>query len=179
MSLRNMATARAHHDAQTGRGRSTYRFSILVRRMTITDSIKIEAPVHAVWNVTQDVERWPEWTPTVTSVRLVSDPPLRLGSIALIRQPMQPESRWVVTEFAPGRRFAWETRRPGLHMVGSHDMTSENGGTRNILRIDASGWIAVLLWPVLRAAMRKALADENRGLKARCEGKAQADIGTA
>jgi hypothetical protein len=27
----------------------------------------------------------------------------------------------------------------------------------------------VLLWPILRLAMRRALSDENRGLRARCE----------
>lgn len=139
--------------------------------MTITDSITIRASVQEVWHVTQDVERWPEWTPTVTSVRLISDPPPGLGSVALIKQPMQPESRWVVTDFEPGRRFAWETRRPGLRMVGSHDLTAEGGGTRNVLRVEASGWLAVLLSPVLRVAIGKALTDENLGLKARCERK--------
>ena len=146
--------------------------------MTITDSITIQASVQAVWHVTQDVERWPEWTPTVSSVRLISDPPLRLGSVALIKQPMQPESRWVVTDFEPGRRFAWETRRPGLRMVGSHDLTAEGGGTRNVLRVEASGWLAVLLSPVLRVAMRNALTDENLGLKARCEREASAGVDT-
>jgi hypothetical protein len=146
--------------------------------MTITDSIQIQAPVQAVWQVTEDVERWPEWTPTVTSVRLVDGRPLGLGEVALIKQPMQPLSRWVVTEFIPGQRFAWETRRAGLRMVGTHDLTAVEGGTRNVLSIDAHGWLAVLLWPVLRPGIRKALADENRGLKTRCEQQRPADTGS-
>ena len=137
--------------------------------MTITDSIQIDAPVQTVWQVTQDVERWPEWTPTVTSVRLAGDRPIGLGSVALIKQPMQPLSRWVVTEFIAGQRFAWETRRTGMRMVGSHELAAAGGGTRTVLRIDADGWLAVLLWPVIRGAMRKALVEENRGLKVRCE----------
>ena len=136
--------------------------------MTITDMIQIDAPVETVWQVTRDVERWPEWTPTVTSVRLL-DSELRLGSVALIKQPMQPRSEWVVTEFAPGQRFAWETRRVGLHMTGTHEMSAADGGTRSVLRVDASGWLATLLGPLLRPVMRKALADENRGLKSHCE----------
>jgi uncharacterized membrane protein len=31
-------------------------------------SIDIEAPVEQVWEVLREVERWPEWAPTVTSV---------------------------------------------------------------------------------------------------------------
>ena len=137
--------------------------------MTITDSIRIAAPPATVWAVTIDVERGPEWTPTVTAVRLLTDPPLRMGSIARIRQPMQPESDWVVTEFVSGRRFAWETRRAGLHMKGIHDMSADGAGTVNVLQVEANGILANLMWPVLRLAIRKALADENRGLKTRCE----------
>lgn len=143
--------------------------------MTITDSIRINAPVHLVWQVTQDVERWPEWTPTVTSARLAERRPIGVGSEALLKQPMQPLSRWVVTEFVVGQRFAWETRRPGMRMVGTHELTAEDGGTRNVLRVDAHGWLAKLLWPVLRPAMQKAIADENRGLKSYCERQQAAD----
>ena len=142
--------------------------------MTITDSIFINAGPDVVWRVTRDVERWPEWTPTVTSVRLAADQPFGLGSVARIKQPLQPESEWRVTDYVNGERFAWETRRAGLHMVGIHEMNAEGAGTRNVLRVEASGFLAVLLWPVLRPAMRKALADENRGLKSRCEARGHA-----
>ena len=137
--------------------------------MTITDAIHIDATPAVVWAVTQDVERWPEWTPTVTSVRRLDTKPFGLGSVARIKQPMQPEADWVVTEFSSGRRFVWETRRTGLHMTGTHELAPQGAGTRNVLRVDAKGAVAVMLWPLLRLAMRKALADENRGLKARCE----------
>ena len=102
--------------------------------------------------------------------------PIGIGSVALIRQPLQPVSRWVVTEFVAGQHFAWETRRTGLRMVGTHELTAVEGGTRNVLRIDAEGWLAVLLWPVIRGAMRKALVDENRGLNGHVQ--ATGDAGT-
>ena len=137
--------------------------------MRVVDTIRIDAPPDVVWNVTRDVERWPEWTPTVTSVRVVSDGEFGLGSVARIRQPMQPESEWTVTVFEAGRRFAWATRRTGLRMVGTHEIAADGTGTRNVLSIDAEGPLAFMLWPVLRGAMRKALSDENRGLKACCE----------
>lgn len=137
--------------------------------MTVEDTIHIEAPPDVVWRVTEDVERWPEWTPTVRSTKRVGQDPFGHGSIARILQPGQPEAEWVVTEFEPGRRFAWTTRRRGLTMVGTHEILPEAGGTRNVLRVEASGPVAVLLWPVLRLAMRRALSAENGGLKAYCE----------
>lgn len=137
--------------------------------MTVEDAIYIEAPPDVVWRVTVDVERWPEWTPTVTSVVRVGQAPFGLGSIARIKQPGQPEAEWVVTAFDPAERFAWETRRTGLHMVGTHEISPEGAGTRNVLRVEARGPLGVLLWPVLRPAMRRALSEENGGLKEFCE----------
>lgn len=137
--------------------------------MRVDDTIHVEAPADVVWAVTTDVERWPEWTPTVTSVTRLDDGPFGLGSVARIRQPAQPEAEWTVTEFADGRRFAWETRRRGLRMTGTHELSPEGTGTRSVLRVEARGVVAALLRPLLRLAIRRALSEENRGLRARCE----------
>lgn len=139
--------------------------------MRVVDSIHIDAPIETVWAVTIDVERWPAWTPTVTSVRLVGEGAFGLGRVARIKQPLQPESEWVVTEFVAGKRFAWQTTRNGLTMVGTHELSVEGSGTRNSLSVHAEGPVAMLLWPVLRFAMKKALADENAGLKRHCENR--------
>jgi uncharacterized membrane protein len=71
--------------------------------MEVQDSILIKASLDVVWAVTADVERWPEWIPTVMSVRLVSTRELGTGSVARIKQPLQPESEWVVTDLRTGR----------------------------------------------------------------------------
>jgi uncharacterized protein YndB with AHSA1/START domain len=137
--------------------------------VTVEHATFIGAPPEVVWRVTTDVERWPEWTPTVTSVKKISDGALGPGSAVRLKQPGQPESTWVVTVFEPGNRFAWETRRTGLRMVGSHEISVDGEGTRNVLRVDAEGAMALLLWPALRLAFRRALKQENDGLKAFCE----------
>jgi len=137
--------------------------------MHVEHAIRIDAPPEVVWRVTADVERWPEWTPTVTSVQRVGSGPFGIGSVARIKQPAQPEAEWVVTQVERGRRFAWETRRAGLHMVGIHEIAAEGTGTKNRLRVEATGSVAVLLWPILKYVMRRALADENQGLKKRSE----------
>jgi uncharacterized membrane protein len=137
--------------------------------MIVEHAVHIAAPSELVWRVTVDVEQWPTWTPTVTAVRRVDGGPFGLGSRCLLRQPGQPEAEWVVTQWEPGRRFAWTTTRRGLRMTGTHEITAEGAGTRNTLRVEASGILMVLLWPLLRLATPRALRDENAGLKAHCE----------
>lgn len=137
--------------------------------MIVRDVIDINAPPEVVWDVTRDVERWPEWTPTVTSATLLGERTLRLGATARIKQPGQAEAQWVVTSFEDGRRFTWETRRPGLRMIATHEIFPERSGARNVLVMEAKGLLALLLAPVLRGVIRRALAMENQGLKQRCE----------
>lgn len=137
--------------------------------MKVEDAVDIEAPPEAVWAVTVDVERWPEWTPTMKSARRVDQGPFAAGSAALIRQPGLPEARWVVTTFKPGENFTWETRVRGVRIVATHELTGIPTGTRNLLRVEVFGLLAGFLWPLIRSSLRRALEQENAGLKNRCE----------
>ena len=57
-------------------------------------------------------------------------------------------------------------------MRATHELEKEGAGTRNTLRVEMKGFWAALLSPLLRPMVRKALRQENAGLKARCEGEA-------
>ena len=73
-------------------------------------TVDIDAPADRVWAVMRDVERWPEWTPTVTGIRLLQPGPLRPGSRAKIRQPRLPPARWTISELDDSARtFTWVT----------------------------------------------------------------------
>lgn len=143
--------------------------------MKVDDTIHIEASPEIVWRVTRDVARWPEWTPTVSAVTRVDQGPFGLASVVRIKQPMQPEAQWVVTVFDEDRCFAWETRRPGLRITATHELVPDDTGTTNILRVETEGMVATLLRPLLGMALPRALAQENHGLKARCESIARTD----
>lgn len=140
--------------------------------MIVRHEIHIDASPGLVWDVTVDVERWPEWTPTVTAAQLLGGGVLRPGAEAKLQQPGQPEARWVVTTFERGRGFTWETRRPGLRMIATHEIVRERAGVKNILSIEAKGIMAMALRPILRKTFRRALAEENLGLKKYCEAMA-------
>ena len=60
-------------------------------------SIDINAPAHRVYEVMSDIERWCEWTPSVTSIKRLDSGPFVVGSRAVIRQPKFPPALWTVT----------------------------------------------------------------------------------
>jgi uncharacterized membrane protein len=82
--------------------------------------IDVEAPVEQVWEVLREVELWPEWAPTVTSVRRLDDGPLAVGSRVRVEQPRIPPTEYVVTELEPSRSFTWVATGPGVRTTARH-----------------------------------------------------------
>lgn len=133
-------------------------------------TVDIAAPPERVWEVLSNVEYWPEWTPTVTSVRLLDDGPLRPGSRAKISQPRLPETEYVVTELTPGRSFTWVAAGPGVLTTARHDAEPlPGGGTRVRLSVSQAGWLGSVMGRLYRGLTDRYLTNEANGLKARCE----------
>ena len=60
--------------------------------MKLENVVHIDAPQEVVWAVTEDIERWPEWTPSVESVTRIDHGQFDVGSAAnvvvgMLRQP--------------------------------------------------------------------------------------------
>jgi len=131
-------------------------------------SIAIDAPIDVVWSVFTDVERWPTWASSFTSVELV-DGPMRLGAKARIRQPRLPTVVWEVTRWEPGRSWTWAVTSPGARTEASHLLTVSGSGTVAEQSIVSSGPLGRLAAFVFRSLTRRYLAIEAAGLKQRCE----------
>ncbi|MGD8331797.1 MAG: SRPBCC family protein [Acidobacteriota bacterium] len=132
-------------------------------------SVRIDAPAERVWQVMSDVERWHEWTPSVTSIRRLDDGPLALGSVALIRQPRFPPAKWKVTELEPARGFTWVSAAPGVRVVARHSIAADGAGSVATLALDYHGMLGGVLGRLTRNITERYLAYEARGLKARSE----------
>jgi uncharacterized membrane protein len=133
-------------------------------------SVDINAPADRVWAVMRDIERWPEWTPTVNKVRRIGDGPLSVGSRAVIWQPKLLPAKWKVTELDDGgRMFAWITRGPGMRLTARHSVEATPDGSRATLSIQFSGALGGFFAWLTRNLNERYLALEAAGLKERSE----------
>jgi uncharacterized membrane protein len=133
-------------------------------------AVEIGAPAHAVWPVMSDVERWPEWTASVSQAHLLDDGGLRPGQRARLRQPRLPVAVWTVDEVVPGRNFAWHSRAVGLRSRGEHTVEPTGGQTcRAVLRLTHEGVLAGLVRIVYGRLIRQYVGFEADGLKRQAE----------
>jgi uncharacterized membrane protein len=138
-------------------------------RTSFSVSIDIAASPDRVWSIMSDVERWPEWTPSVTSVKRLDDGPLAVGRRASIRQPKLLPATWQVIALEPGRSFTWTTRAPGVLVTANHGVVPIAGGARATLAIAYTGPLGPLLAWLTRGINDRYLGLEAAGLKRRSE----------
>ncbi|MEO5837833.1 MAG: SRPBCC family protein [Acidimicrobiales bacterium] len=137
--------------------------------MILTDTVNIAAPIERLWTLTEDIEKWPDITPTMTSVVRLDRGPLNVGSTARVTQPRQRARVWTVTRFDPNETFAWQSRILGMPVTGTHSMVAQGDGIANTLTLEMAGPISRLLGPILASTLRRALALENAGFKQHAE----------
>jgi len=138
--------------------------------MNVQDAVTISAPVERVWDVYADVERWPEWTASVTSVELLDGAGLALGARARIKQPRFPRLVWTVSAIEPGRSWTWVTRSPGAVTTATHAVVAVDATTTRVEQtIDQAGPLGALVGRLTRRLTRRYLAMEEAGLQQRAE----------
>lgn len=120
--------------------------------MQFTITTEVDAPPEVVFAVLSEVERWPEWTPTVTRVERLGDAaaPLALGGRIRIVQPKVPPAEWTVTALEPGRGFRLFSRSPGATVQADHWIEPAEGGDRSrvTLSVTFAGFLGrVIGWP--------------------------------
>jgi len=139
-------------------------------------TVTIDASPEEVWAVLADVERWPEWTASITSVEpLDGGSAFGAGSRAQVKQPGFPAATWTVTDWAPGKDFTWTARAAGVTTVADHELAAQPDGTTTVtLRLRQSGPLAGLVALLFGSRTRRYVGMEAQGLKARTEAPATA-----
>ena len=131
-------------------------------------SIEIDAPADRVWAVMSNVERWHEWTPSVTKVTLSGSGPIAVGRRATIRQPKFPPALWKITEIDQGRSFTWVSTAPFLRVVARHSVAAlSSSRTRATLSLQYFGLLGGPLARWTKDITLRYLDMEAEGLKAR------------
>lgn len=138
--------------------------------MEIRRTIRIEAPAERSWSVISDIERWPEWTPSVKRVQRHDEGPLRVGTSATLDLRGGTTSRWTVSDVAEGRSFTWSARiGPAMRFTADHIVEPEGAGCRLTLVLTPSGALGTVMAPLLLAMSRRNVDAEARGAAARAE----------
>jgi uncharacterized membrane protein len=144
--------------------------------MIMEDSIEIDAPPQLVWDVFSEVEHWPDWTASVTSLVGRDGPALAVGKRFAIKQPGMSKLVWKVTEIDPGSSWTWVQRSPGVLVSARHDVVAQPGG-RTLVRqqLEQRGALGALVGRMMAKKTRRFLELEAQGLKARSEELSRAD----
>jgi uncharacterized membrane protein len=141
--------------------------------MYFETSIEIAAPAEQVWATLADVERWSEWTQSITRIEILTGGPLTGSSRVRIQQPRLKALEWDVTEFVPGEVFAWTSSTMGIKSVGVHRITgSADGGVTMTLSLHQTGFLAPLVGMMSARLTRRYIDMEAHGCKARSEARA-------
>ena len=148
--------------------------------MILDSSIEIDATPAEVWSVFTDVERWSEWTASVTSLRGLDGSELAVGRRFAIKQPRMPKLIWEVTSIDPGRSWTWRQHSPGATTLATHDVVAIAGGRTLVRqRLDQRGVLGALVGRLMRRTSDRYLELEAQGLKARSEASARRDAASA
>ena len=82
----------------------------------ITSSRVVRGDVAAIWEVSTDVARWPEWDPHEQGARL--DGPFAVGTRGWSKPRGGPGADWTLTEVEPGRAWGSACALPGGGLRG-------------------------------------------------------------
>lgn len=140
--------------------------------MQFETSVEIYAPLERVWDTLMELERWPEWTPSITRVERLNSSGFGLGSRVRIKQPRMPSMLWEVTEFRGASNFAWESTSGGVTTVATHALTRvEADRVVATLGVRQSGVLAPVVGLLTARTARRCVQMEADGLKRRSEAR--------
>ncbi len=132
-------------------------------------STTIGAPIDLVWRLLTDVERMPEWTSSMRSVRLLDSRELGRASRVRIKQPWLPLSTWTVDLFDPPRYFDWRSRTGLVETAATHLLEDRGRATAVTFSLTHSGHGAATVGRLIGALTRHYVDSELNGLRTRAE----------
>jgi hypothetical protein len=101
--------------------------------LPVEGSVDLALKVERLWEIFEQVERWPEWNPCIARARL--DGGRRVG--AVLRWTFKVRHLWLarrmpvsapIVEWEPRHRVTWERNVLGFHVVHTYSMEDLGGG---------------------------------------------------
>lgn len=138
--------------------------------LEIVRKVQIQAPAEVVRAICCDVERWHEWTESISGIKALDQGPFRVGARYRVSQPKLLPAVWTVEQIDPDRGFAWVSKAPLALARGEHWVDPrKEGGCEATLRLQFSGLVGVLIGRAFRKLSEHYVTLEAEGLRRRAE----------
>lgn len=133
-------------------------------------TVNISAPADRVWAVFTDVQQWPSWTRSVTSVEALDGPAIEVGHRFRIKQPWLPGLIWQVTQVDAPRSWTWAVHSVGATTSATHEVVPCRPSKCVVTQtIEQGGGLGLLAGLLTRGLTRRYLSLEGNGLKTASE----------
>lgn len=132
-------------------------------------TISISASPATVWQILVDVDQWPQWTRSVTSVERLNEKKMAVGAAVRIVQPKLRPAVWTVTQWLPERSFTWISKSPGVTVTAGHEIVRTSAGCDVALTIHFGGMLGGLVGLIAARLTNEYMEMEANGLKHRAE----------
>jgi uncharacterized protein YndB with AHSA1/START domain len=132
-------------------------------------TVSISAPPAVVWRILADVDAWPQWTKSVTSVERVKQNTMASGAQVRIVQPKLKPAVWTVTDWQPEQSFTWISKNPGVTVTAGHLIIRTSEGCDVVLTIHFGGMLGGLVGLFAGRLTSEYMALEANGLKHRAQ----------
>lgn len=139
---------------------------------------RIDAPITTVWGVLADVERMPDWTPSIKKVTVLEGSGLAVGTSVEMRQPRMPAMTWTIDEVTPMRHFRWWARAGGVVTYADHWLEPRADGRKVEVRfaVRQTGPMAGLVGALTMRRTARYVDQEITGLKQASEAAVARDL---
>jgi len=137
--------------------------------MKFSASAEINATPAKAWALVNDVEKWPQWIPSLKKIEKVTGGPLGVGSqVLVVARSLITVNLWMtITEFVAGRRVVMEGKVLGVKMTRYYTM--EPAG-QDRAKLMAGGEGSGLLAFLVRRGGQKLSEEIVQALKKKVEG---------
>lgn len=136
--------------------------------MNVEHRITIAASPETIFQIYEDVQNWHTWDPDTKQALL--EGPFRVGSRGRITPPKGMTVPMLLTQVEPGKCFTVESKIPLFRMLFEHELVPLDGATEVIHRVTFSGFLSIVLGPMLSKQLNLGLPITLGKLKALAEG---------
>jgi hypothetical protein len=140
--------------------------------MQVEHRITVSASADAIFRIYQDVNHWHAWDPDTKRATL--EGPFAVGSKGRLTPTKGNTVPMVLTKVEPGRCFTVESRIPLFRMLFEHELVPVSGATEVVHRVTFSGFLSLVLGPMLSKQLNSGLPVTLSQLKALAEARSAA-----